>query len=65
MLLVYPVCELLYKFIPDQHAFARPPRDARTHSTARRPRSDAAFSARRGTGLACPPASLLTRCLYS
>eukprot|EP00965_Chrysotila_dentata_P051313 1701687-Pleurochrysis_carterae.AAC.1 len=29
---VYPVCSLLFNFIPDHDAFAGPRRDARTHA---------------------------------
>eukprot|EP00965_Chrysotila_dentata_P097513 3222563-Pleurochrysis_carterae.AAC.1 len=57
---VFPICSLLFNFIPDHDAFAGPRRDARKHATARRPQPAAAPRARPTSEHACSPASQLT-----
>eukprot|EP00965_Chrysotila_dentata_P014644 485091-Pleurochrysis_carterae.AAC.1 len=57
---IFPVCSLLFNFIPDHDSFARPHRDARTHAAARRPQPAAAPRARPERGHARPLASQLT-----
>eukprot|EP00965_Chrysotila_dentata_P071977 2377997-Pleurochrysis_carterae.AAC.1 len=49
-LLVCPLCSLLFNFIPDQHAYARPRCEARTHAVARRPWPSAALRTRPSLG---------------
>eukprot|EP00965_Chrysotila_dentata_P013958 463269-Pleurochrysis_carterae.AAC.1 len=61
-MLVYPVFQLLlFEFIPNHYASARPHCEARTHAIARRPRPAAALRARPGSGLACSFASVHPR----
>eukprot|EP00965_Chrysotila_dentata_P067889 2245940-Pleurochrysis_carterae.AAC.1 len=49
-LLVFPLCSLIFNFIPNQHAYARPRCEARAHAVARRPRPAAALRARPSLG---------------